>query len=32
MRNAKSAIMTSEHTSLEKYASRTLFEIVAKGL
>ena len=28
----KSTIMTSEHTSLEKYTSHTLFEIVAKGL
>ena len=24
--------MTSEHTSLEKYNSHTLFEMVAKGL
>ena len=24
--------MTSEHTSLEKYTSHTLFEMVAKGL
>ena len=24
--------MTNEHTSLEKYTSHTLFEMVAKGL
>ena len=24
--------MTNEHTSLEKYTSQTLFEMVAKGL
>ena len=29
---AKSTIMTNEHTSLEIYTSHTLFEIVAKGL
>ena len=30
---AKSAIiMTSKHTSSEKYTSHTLFEMVAKGL
>ena len=29
---AKSIIMTNEHTSLEKYTSHTLFEMVAKGL
>ena len=28
----KSTIMTNKHTSLEKYASHTLFKIVAKGL
>ena len=28
----KSTIMTNEHTSLEKYTSHTLFEMVAKGL
>ena len=28
----KSAIMTNEHISLEKYASHTLFEMVKKGL
>ena len=28
----KSTIMTNEHTSLEKYTSYTLFEMVAKGL
>ena len=29
---AKSTIMTNEHTSLEKYNSYTLVETVAKGL
>ena len=29
---AKSTIMTNEHTSLEKHTSHTLFERVAKGL
>ena len=29
---AESTIMTNEHTSLEKYTSHTLFEMVAKGL
>ena len=29
---AESTIMTSEHTSLEKYTSHTLCERVAKGL
>ena len=29
---AKSTIMTNEHTSLEKYTSHNLFEMVAKGL
>ena len=29
---AKSTIMTNEHTSLEKYTSQTLFEMAAKGL
>ena len=29
---AKSTIITNEHTSLEKYTSHTLFEMVAKGL
>ena len=29
---AKSTIMTNEHTSLEKNTSHTLFEMVAKGL
>ena len=28
----KSTIMTNEHTSLEKYTSHTVFEMVAKGL
>ena len=28
----KSTIMTNEHTSLEKYTSHTLFEMVAEGL
>ena len=28
----KSTIMMNEHTSLEKYTSRILFERVAKGL
>ena len=28
---AKSTIMTNEHTSLEKYTSHTLFEMVGKG-
>ena len=28
----QSTIMTNEHTSLEKYTSHTLFEMVAKGL
>ena len=27
---AKSTIMTNKHTSLEKYTSHTLFEVVAK--
>ena len=31
-RNIVNTIMTSEHTSLEKYTSHTLFEMVAKGL
>ena len=29
---AKLTIMTNEHTSLEKYTSHTLFEMVVKGL
>ena len=29
---AKSTIMTNEHTSLEKYTYHTLFEMVSKGL
>ena len=30
--NIVNTIMTSEHSSLEKYTSHTLFEMVAKGL
>ena len=30
--NIVNTIMTNEHTSLEKYTSHTLFEMVAKGL
>ena len=29
---AKSTMMMSEHSSLEKYTTHTLFEMVAKGL
>ena len=32
MLKTKSTKMTNEHTSLEKYTSDTLFEMVAKGL
>ena len=32
MRKKKLTIMTNEHTSLEKYTSHTLFEMVVKGL
>ena len=31
-RNIVNTIMTSEHISLEKYTSHTLFEMVAKGI
>ena len=31
-RNIVNTIMMNEHTSLEKYTSHTLFEMVAKGL
>ena len=31
-RNIVNTIMTNEHASLEKYTSRTLFEMVARGL
>ena len=30
-RNINNTIMTNKHTSLEKYASHTLFEMVEKG-